>query len=181
MTDFSKNKAAVLYYIQRSIPLTGRPFLQIGADTGLAEADPERAAEVRRLLEWNGGGAHSTGVGIGNIDFFGNVHPDQFWQDYTFGNIRERSFGDIWLDESDPLMHGLKHKAGYIKGRCRLCQYRPMCTGGMRVRGYRAYGDFQAPDPQCFITDEETGLDAVKLQELINTGETFPMPKELKA
>ena len=62
------------------------------------------------------------GCGIGNIDFFGNVHPDQFWQDYTFGNIRERGFGDIWLDESDPLMHGLKHKAAYIKGRCRLCR-----------------------------------------------------------
>jgi hypothetical protein len=27
------------------------------------ETDPARAAEVRRLLEWNGGG-HSTGVGI---------------------------------------------------------------------------------------------------------------------
>ncbi len=147
----------------------------------LKETDPERAEEIRRLLEWNGGGAHSTGVGIGNIDFFGNVHPDQFWQDYTFGNIRERRFGDIWLDESEPLMHGLKHKADYIKGRCRLCQYRAMCTGSMRVRGYRTYGDFWAPDPQCYITDEEIGLDAAKKQDLIENNETFPMPKELMA
>jgi siroheme decarboxylase len=37
VTDFSKNEAAVLNYIQRSIPLTGRPFQKIGADTGLSE------------------------------------------------------------------------------------------------------------------------------------------------
>ncbi len=76
-----------------------------------------------------------------NIDFFGNVHPDQFWQDYTFGNVRERNFGDIWMDESDPLMRGLKHKAEYIKGRCRLCRYRDLCTGAMRVRAFRTYND----------------------------------------
>ena len=34
-----------------------------------------RAREVHDLLAWNGGGAYSTGVGIANIDFFGNVHP----------------------------------------------------------------------------------------------------------
>ena len=37
MTEFSKNEAAVLNYIQRSIPLVERPFQKIGADTGLSE------------------------------------------------------------------------------------------------------------------------------------------------
>ncbi|MBT3311734.1 MAG: radical SAM protein [Desulfobacterales bacterium] len=145
----------------------------------LMEKKPDRAEEVRGLLEWNGGAANSTGVGIANIDFNGNVHPDQFWQDYTFGNIRERSFGDIWMDESDGLMHGLKHKADYIKGRCRLCDYRKLCTGAMRVRGFRTYNDPWAPDPQCFITDDEIGLDEEKKQELKAKGEEFPVPKEL--
>ncbi len=125
----------------------------------LLEENNPRSEEVRRLLEWNGGGAYSTGVGIANIDFVGNVHPDQFWQDYSFGNIRNRSFADIWMDESDPLMKGLKHKAEYIKGRCRLCRYRAMCMGSMRVRAYRTYSDPWAPDPQCYLTDEEIGLD----------------------
>lgn len=147
----------------------------------LASRDPERAEEVHRLLAWNGGGAHSTGVGIGNIDFFGNVHPDQFWQDYTFGNIRERSFGDIWLDERDQLMKGLKHKADYIKGRCRLCRYVSLCTGSMRVRAFRTYGDPWAPDPQCYLTDDEIGLDPDKKMELSHAGEDFPVPKELAA
>jgi len=65
-------------------------------------------------------GRSSTGVGIGTM------RPDQFWQDYAFGNIRDSRFGDNRLDESEPLMHGLKHKADSIKGRCRHCQYRAM-------------------------------------------------------
>ncbi len=145
------------------------------------EKDPEKAKEIRKLLSWNGGAANSSGVGIANIDFFGNVHADQFWQDYTFGNIKERSFGDIWLDESDKLMHGLKHKADYLKGRCRLCQFQDMCTGSMRVRGLRTYDDPWAPDPQCFISDEEIGLTEEKKKELKEMGEEFPMPQELLA
>ncbi|MBN2107617.1 MAG: Lrp/AsnC family transcriptional regulator [Deltaproteobacteria bacterium] len=37
MTNFSKNEAAVLNYIQRSIPLVQRPFQKIGTETGLSE------------------------------------------------------------------------------------------------------------------------------------------------
>jgi radical SAM protein with 4Fe4S-binding SPASM domain len=145
----------------------------------LLKTDPERAAGVRKLLEWNGGGAHSTGVGIGNIDFFGNVHPDQFWQDYTLGSVRERTFGDIWMDESEPLMKGLKHKAEFMKGRCSVCQYRSMCTGAMRVRAYRTYDDPWAPDPQCYLTDEEVGLTPDLKAELAAKGQDFEQPAEL--
>lgn len=137
------------------------------------------ADEVYNLLKWNGGAANSTGVGIANIDFNGNVHPDQFWQDYTFGNVRDRNFGEIWMDESDPLMRGLKNKAEFIKGRCSLCSYKEICTGAMRVRGYRAHNDFWAPDPQCYITDDEIGLDEDKKALLKEKGEEFPVPAEL--
>lgn len=145
----------------------------------LTKKDPDRASQVHSLLTWNGGAANSTGVGIGNIDFVGNVHPDQFWQDYTFGNVRNRSFADIWMDETDPLMHGLKHKADYIKGRCRLCDYKELCTGAMRVRGQRVYNDPWAPDPQCYMSDEEIGLDDARRQALKERGEIFPMPEAL--
>ncbi|MBP7735934.1 MAG: radical SAM protein [Spirochaetes bacterium] len=147
----------------------------------LRETGNARAEEVYRLLAWNGGGAHSTGVGIANIDFFGNVHPDQFWQDYTFGNVRERNFGDIWMDESDQLMKGLKHKADHIRGRCRLCKYRDLCTGAMRVRAFRTYNDPWGPDPQCYLSDEEIGLDESKKNDLARSGETYPVPRELLA
>ncbi len=147
----------------------------------LKEENPKQAEEVYRLLSWNGGGAHSTGVGIGNVDFNGNVHPDQFWQDYSLGNIKERKFGDIWFDESEPLMKGLKHKAEFIKGRCRVCKYSELCTGAMRVRGYRTYDDPWAPDPACYLTDEEIGLDADAKAELKAAGEHFEQPEELLA
>ncbi|MBK8095027.1 MAG: hypothetical protein IPK32_24415 [Verrucomicrobiaceae bacterium] len=50
--------------------------------------------EARRLLSWNGGGANSSGRGIANIDTQGNVHPDQFWQDITLGNVKRMPFSD---------------------------------------------------------------------------------------
>ncbi|MCU0822610.1 MAG: radical SAM protein [Spirochaetes bacterium] len=146
----------------------------------LAEEKSDRANEVYELLKWNGGGANSTGVGIGNIDFIGKVHPDQFWQDYTLGNIRERDFADVWMDESDPLMAGLKHKADHIKGRCRICKYTSLCTGAMRVRAMRTFKDPWAPDPQCYLTDREIGLDEEKIMKLKESGEDFKIPDELK-
>ncbi len=145
----------------------------------MKEKNMPGAEDVYSMLKWNGGAANSSGVGISDIDFFGNVHPDQFWQDYTFGNVRERNFGDIWMDESDPLMRGLKHKAEYIKGRCRLCRYKEICTGAMRVRGYRVYNDPWAPDPACYLSDEEIGLDREKKEYLKGHGEEFPMPEEI--
>ncbi len=145
----------------------------------MKEKNMPEAENVYSMLKWNGGAANSSGVGISNIDFFGNVHPDQFWQDYTFGNIRDRNFGDIWMDESDPLMRGLKHKAEHIKGRCRLCSYKEICTGSMRVRGYRIYNNPWAPDPACYLTDDEIGLDSEKKEYLKGHGEEFPMPEEI--
>jgi radical SAM protein with 4Fe4S-binding SPASM domain len=114
------------------------------------------------------------------VDFFGNVHPDQFWQDYTLGSVKDRSFGDIWMDESDPLMKSLKRKADYIKGRCRLCAWRDLCTGAMRVRAFRTYNDPWAPDPQCYLSDEEIDLTEEKRSDLRARGEEFPVPEEME-
>ncbi|NLC56931.1 MAG: radical SAM protein [Armatimonadetes bacterium] len=131
----------------------------------LRQTDPERAEQVRQLLEWNGGGANSSGVGFGNIDFFGNVHPDQFWQGYTFGNVRERKFSEIWTDTSDPLMAGLKNRLPLLKGKCATCRFLKMCGGSFRVRALAVTGDPWAPDPACYLSDKE-----------VATGELEPTP-----
>ena len=117
------------------------------------ERQPERAEEVMQLLRWNGG--NSSGVGIGAVDHLGNVHADQFWQHYSFDNVRERRFSEIWLDTSDPLMAGLKNRKPLLKGRCAACQYLDICNGNFRVRAEAVYGDVWAPDPACYLTDEE--------------------------
>lgn len=121
----------------------------------LLEENPEKAAEMRKLLEWNGGGTYSTGVGIGDIDWVGDVHPDQFWQDKTFGNVRTRKFSDIWLDTSDELMAGLKNRLPLLKGKCASCRFLKMCGGAMRVRAFRVYDDPWMPDPACYLSDAE--------------------------
>lgn len=121
------------------------------------EQQPERAGEVLQLLQWNGG--NSTGIGIGAVDHLGNVHADQFWQHYSFGNVRERPFGQIWTDTRDPLMAGLKDRKPLLKGRCARCQYLDICNGNFRVRAEAVYDDVWAPDPACYLTDEEIGLD----------------------
>lgn len=122
----------------------------------LAREDPARAEEALQLLRWNGG--NSSGVGIGDVDNLGNVHADQFWQHYSFGNIRERPFSEIWMDTSDPLMRGLKDRKKLLRGRCGECHYLDICNGNLRVRAEAVHGDIWAPDPACYLTDEEIGL-----------------------
>ena len=139
--------------------------------------NPERAIETLRLLRWNGGGLYSSGVGIGNVDFTGNVHPDQFWQNYSLGNVRERPFSEIWMDESDPLMHGLKNRRSAIKGQCRVCRWFDACGGALRVRADQAYGDSFAWDPACYLTLEERGISQEDVNELKARGEWHEPPQ----
>ena len=110
---------------------------------------------TRQLLEWNGGGANSSGVGIANIDSYGNVHPDQFWQTYTAGNVRERPFSEIWTDSREPLLTALRDRLPKLKGRCASCRWNTLCGGSFRVRALQVTGDPWGPDPTCYLTDEE--------------------------
>ena len=113
----------------------------------------ERAQEVLELLKMNEG--NSSGRGIGCVSWDGQVHADQFWRHHSFGNVRERPFSEIWTDMSDPLMARLKNKKEYVTGRCASCHWLDVCAGNFRVRAEAAQGDLWAPDPACYLTDEE--------------------------
>jgi len=119
----------------------------------LLKEDPERAAEVLELLKMNEG--NNSGRGIGCISWDGEVYADQFWRHYSFGNVRKRPFSEIWTDTSEPLMKKLKEKKKYVKGRCATCQWLDICAGNFRVRAEAITGDVFAPDPACYLTDEE--------------------------
>ena len=118
----------------------------------LQEGSP-RAEEVLELLKMNEG--NSSGRGIGCVSWDGQVHADQFWRHYSFGNVRERPFSEIWTDLSNPLMARLKNKKEYVTGRCATCQWLNVCAGNFRVRAEAATDDLWAPDPACYLTDEE--------------------------
>ncbi|MFC1891741.1 12,18-didecarboxysiroheme deacetylase [Thermodesulfobacteriota bacterium] len=121
----------------------------------LKENNP-RAGEVLELLKMNEG--NSSGRGIGCISWDGTVHADQFWRHESFGNVRERPFSEIWTDLSNPLMAKLKNKKEYVTGRCARCKWLDVCAGNFRVRAEAATGDLWAPDPACYLSDDEIGL-----------------------
>jgi Fe-coproporphyrin III synthase len=123
----------------------------------MLKKNPERAKEIFRLLEMNGG--NSSGLGLACIDNIGNVHPDQFWSQVVFGNVMERKFSEIWEDtKSNELLRKLKEKKKWVTGRCHLCKYLDLCAGGFRARAEAVTGDQWASDPACFLTDEEIGI-----------------------
>jgi 12,18-didecarboxysiroheme deacetylase len=118
--------------------------------------NPDRAGDVLALLKMNGG--NSSGHGIGCVSWDGSVHADQFWRHFSFGNVRDRPFSEIWTDLSNPLMKKLKTKKMYVKGRCSQCKYIDICGGNFRVRAEAVTGDLWAEDPACYLTDEEIGI-----------------------
>ena len=119
----------------------------------MLKEDPKRAEEVFQLLQYNEG--NSSGRGIGCISWDGKVHADQFWRNHTFGNVLERPFSEIWDDPNIELLHKMKNKKAYVKGRCASCRFLNICGGNFRSRAEAYYGDEWAQDPACYLTDDE--------------------------
>ncbi len=119
----------------------------------MQKEDPQRAQEVLELLKMNEG--NSSGRGIGCVSWDGEVYADQFWRHTSFGNIKDRPFSEIWTDTSNELLQKLKDKKPHVKGRCATCQWLDICAGNFRVRAEAITGDLWAPDPACYLTDEE--------------------------
>ncbi len=117
-----------------------------------------RADDVFQLLQYNGG--NSSGIGFGCVSWDGTVHPDQFWRHYTFDNVRNRKFSEIWMDTSELLMGKLKDRKPFLKGRCVQCKWLNICNGNFRVRAEAKTGDLWACDPACYLTDKEIGLES---------------------
>lgn len=129
----------------------------------LREGSP-LAAETLRLLRWNGGGANSSGRGIANIDTQGNIHPDQFWQGVTLGNVKTQKFSEVWEASLAPSAATLRELRGsedpaerqkLLSGRCAGCVHFGLCGGGFRTRAAFANGNWYGSDPGCYLTDEE--------------------------
>jgi 12,18-didecarboxysiroheme deacetylase len=119
----------------------------------MLKEDPRRAAEVLELLKMNEG--NSSGNGIGCISWDGEVHPDQFWRGISLGNVRHKPFSEIWTDQHHELLTKLKDKKPHLRGRCATCRWLDVCGGNFRARAEAVTGDIWAPDPACYLTDEE--------------------------
>lgn len=122
----------------------------------LQEGKEELAQQIKKYIFMNGG--NRSGMAFAEVDPLGYVHPDQFTQHHTFGNVRERKFGDIWQDTTNPIMAGLKDRKPLLKGRCSKCKFLDNCNGNFRTRAEARTGDFWESDPSCYLTDEEIGI-----------------------
>ncbi len=118
----------------------------------LERKDP-RAGDVLELLKMNAG--NSTGVGIGSINWDGDVYPDQFWRNKVLGNVLEKAFSEIWDDKSNEFLMKLKNKKNYVTGRCASCRWLDVCAGNFRARAEAATGDPWSEDPACYLTEKE--------------------------
>jgi MoaA/NifB/PqqE/SkfB family radical SAM enzyme len=119
----------------------------------MLKEDPERAAEVLELLKMNEG--NNSGRGIGCVSWDGEVYADQFWRHHSFGNVRQRPFSQIWTDSRKTICCcKLKDKKQYVTAAAP-----PALAGCLRRQfpgaGRGDHGDVWAPDPACYLTDEE--------------------------
>ncbi len=106
---------------------------------------------LKRLLKWGG---NSAGRRLVNIDWKGNVKPDPFFP-FTIGNMTQKPFSKIWLDEDSDILSRLREHPRKISGQCAKCGVIDICNGGSRSRAYAIFEDLWAEDPSCYLDDKE--------------------------
>jgi 12,18-didecarboxysiroheme deacetylase len=112
-----------------------------------------RAGEVLDLLKMNAG--NSSGLGIGCINWDGDVYPDQFWRTKVLGNVLKNPFPDIWDNTENEFLMQMKIKKDFVKGRCRECRWLNVCAGNFRARAEASTNDTWGEDPACYLSEAE--------------------------
>lgn len=84
------------------------------------------------------------GTGFCFISSKGDVCPCGYLP-IVAGNIREKSFKEIWYNA--PLFQDLRDLTK-LKGKCGRCEYHMVC-GGCRARAYSQLGDYLEEEPLC--------------------------------
>ncbi|WP_026895317.1 radical SAM/SPASM domain-containing protein [Clostridiisalibacter paucivorans] len=118
----------------------------------LLKDNPEKAQDVLKLLLRNRG--NRSGMAIANVDWEGNVYPDQFSKFLNLGNLKKEKFKDIWNKENQ-LMTKLRNRKDYITGKCSKCRFIDICNGNLRARSYSINDDLWAEDPACYLGEDD--------------------------
>lgn len=111
----------------------------------------DKAERLMRLLELRGG--NSAGEKIFNVDCNGDVHPDQFWQIETCGNLLKNTLEEI---SKVDIVQKLKKRNQLLEGKCSTCKFLSICRGSHRERAFAVTGNIWASDPACYLTESET-------------------------
>lgn len=84
------------------------------------------------------------GIGFCFISHTGTVQPCGFLHT-DCGNIREKTFGEIW-NKSKTFLELRDYDK--LTGKCGPCEYRKVC-GGCRARAFEKTGDYLTEEPLC--------------------------------
>ena len=84
------------------------------------------------------------GIGFCFVSHRGDVQPCGFLS-VNCGNVRQRSFDDIWRNAE---VFSTLRDYDKLKGKCGICEYKQVC-GGCRARAFEATGDFLSEEPLC--------------------------------
>jgi radical SAM protein with 4Fe4S-binding SPASM domain len=118
----------------------------------IKEKNP-RYESARKLLLTNGG--NRIGEKIGCVGWEGNVYPDQFWRNYLLGNIKDKTFKQIWQNPDEPVLNKLRNKSQFADKRCLRCRWFDLCKGNYRFLGSSADDKYWLNEPACYLTEEE--------------------------
>jgi AdoMet-dependent heme synthase len=84
------------------------------------------------------------GDGFMFISHTGDIFPSGFLP-VGAGNVRQDDLVEVYRNA--PVFRALRDR-GQLKGKCGVCEYRPVC-GGSRARAYAVTGDYLEAEPYC--------------------------------
>jgi len=119
----------------------------------MTEEKKEYYEKAKQLLLANGG--NRVGEKIGCVSWDGSVFADQFWRNYSLGNIKDKTFGQIWQDSTEPVLNKLRKKSEFADDRCRKCKWFDLCKGNYRFLDANSEDKNWLNEPACYLTDEE--------------------------
>ncbi len=93
-------------------------------------------------------GGNKIGIKLFAIDPAGNVHPDQFWQNFSLGNVSEKSLKDIIKNS----LGIFKNKVSFAPQKCKNCKWLNLCGTNARFNDVKSEGFLE---PDCYLSDEE--------------------------
>ncbi|MFZ0034078.1 MAG: radical SAM protein, partial [Sedimentisphaerales bacterium] len=79
-----------------------------------------RFEKAGQLLLANGG--NKIGEKIASVGWDGSVYPDQFWRNYSLGNVKNQTFKEIWNNPDEPVLNKLRNKSEFADKRCLRCK-----------------------------------------------------------
>jgi radical SAM protein with 4Fe4S-binding SPASM domain len=112
-----------------------------------------RCKKAEELLSAKGG--NKIGQKIASVSWDGFVHPDQFWRNYSLGNVKDKTFKEIWNNQDEQVLNKLRNKGRFADKRCLKCKWFDLCRGNFRFLGRDPAEKNWLNEPPCYLADEE--------------------------